>query len=110
MGCENLIIARTDSESGRLLSSAIDVRDHDFILGVNEVTRPLAETIQEMEAGGASGAEIDEFEAVWVKNHRLVTFDEGEFFWLSRSLADSMKLSSISSKPKVQAKGTSRNI
>jgi isocitrate lyase len=26
MGCENLVIARTDSESGRLISSAIDVR------------------------------------------------------------------------------------
>jgi isocitrate lyase len=36
MGCENLVIARTDSESGKLLSSAIDARDHEFILGVTE--------------------------------------------------------------------------
>ncbi|KAI1427137.1 isocitrate lyase [Xylaria sp. FL1777] len=77
MGTENLVIARTDSESGRLISSAIDTRDHEFILGVAEDgVAPLAETLQEMEANGVSGAEIDAFEAKWVKTHKLVTFDE----------------------------------
>jgi isocitrate lyase len=77
MGTENLVIARTDSESGKLLSSAIDVRDHEFILGVaQEGIEPLAETIQAMELAGATGAEIDKFEADWVKKTELVTFDE----------------------------------
>lgn len=77
MGCENLVIARTDSESGKLISSAIDVRDHEFILGVADPSfEPLAETIQAMEAKGAVGAEIDAFEANWVKSTKLVTFDE----------------------------------
>jgi isocitrate lyase len=77
MGCENLVIARTDSESGKLISSAIDVRDHEFILGVADPSiQPLAETIQSMEAKGASGKEIDAFEAKWVKGTKLVTFDE----------------------------------
>lgn len=77
MGVENLVLARTDSESGKLISSAIDVRDHEFILGVAEQgVAPLAETLQEMEANGASGPEIDAFEASWVKKTTLVTFDE----------------------------------
>ncbi|RYP22169.1 hypothetical protein DL765_001817 [Monosporascus sp. GIB2] len=77
MGVENLVIARTDSESGRLISSAIDARDHEFILGVADPSvAPLAETLQEMEALGASGPEIDAFEADWVRRTRLVTFDE----------------------------------
>ncbi|KAI1101301.1 isocitrate lyase [Jackrogersella minutella] len=77
MGTENLVIARTDSESGKLISSAIDVRDHELILGVaDEGGPPLAETLQEMEAAGAPGSEIDAFEADWVKKTRLVTFDE----------------------------------
>ncbi|RAL61428.1 hypothetical protein DID88_009358 [Monilinia fructigena] len=60
MGSENLVIARTDSESGKLLSSAIDVRDHEFIKGVaEEGIEPLAETLQAMELSGATGAEID---------------------------------------------------
>ncbi len=76
MGTENLVIARTDSESGKLLSSAIDVRDHEYILGVTEDSEPLAETLQAMELKGASGADIDSFEAEWVKKHKLVTLDE----------------------------------
>ncbi|GIC88755.1 methylisocitrate lyase ICL2 [Aspergillus udagawae] len=76
MGAENLVIARTDSESGKLISSAIDVRDHEFILGVAEEVEPLAETLQAMEREGAAPAEVDAFELEWVKKHKLVTFDE----------------------------------
>ncbi|RAL16137.1 methylisocitrate lyase ICL2 [Aspergillus homomorphus CBS 101889] len=76
MGTENLLIARTDSESGRLISSAIDVRDHEFILGVTEEVEPLAETLQAMEREGAAPSEIDAYESDWVKKHKLVTFDE----------------------------------
>jgi isocitrate lyase len=77
MGTENLVIARTDSESGKLLSSSIDPRDHEFILGVADpAVEPLAETLAAMEAKGASGAEIDAFEAEWVKTTKLMTFDE----------------------------------
>lgn len=76
MGCENLVIARTDSESGKLISSAVDARDHEFILGVTEEVEPLAETLQVMEMEGASAEEIDVFEAEWVKKHQMMTFDE----------------------------------
>ena len=76
MGCENLVLARTDAESGKLLSSAIDVRDHEYILGVTEDTEPLAEVLQMMELNGTPGPDIDQFEATWVKNHKLVSFDE----------------------------------
>lgn len=89
MKCENLLIARTDSESGKLLSSAVDVRDHEFILGVSDDVEPLAETLQAMELGGATGAEIDSYEANWISKHKLVTFDEGKLcslwpLWLLR--------------------------
>jgi len=77
MGCENLVIARTDSESGKLLSSAVDVRDHEYILGVNENVESLAEILQAMELKGATGEETDRYEAKWVKEHKLMTFDEG---------------------------------
>lgn len=80
MGTENLLIGRTDSQSGKLLSSDVDVRDHPFIKGVagkEDVRKePLAEVLQRMDAQGATSAEIDEFEAEWVASTRLVTFDE----------------------------------
>ncbi|CAL8574957.1 mitochondrial 2-methylisocitrate lyase [Xanthoria parietina] len=76
MGCQNLLIARTDSESGKLISSDIDPRDHEYILGVAVNSEPLAEILQDMDRRGASGSDIDECEAQWVKDHKLITFDE----------------------------------
>lgn len=93
MGVENLIIARTDSESGKLISSTIDVRDHEFILGVTEDIEPLAETLQAMEREGASGPEIDAYESEWVKSHKLVTFDEGMQLCAQLRLAHRLKTS-----------------
>lgn len=77
MGSENLVIARTDSESGKLISSNVDVRDHEFILGVTEDVKPLAETLYEIESKGASAEEINKAEKEWVDKHELVTYDEG---------------------------------
>jgi len=71
-----LVIARTDAESGRLLSSNIDPGDHEFILGTTTPGKSLAETIGEAEKSGASGAEIDALEAEWTSRNKLVTFDE----------------------------------
>ncbi|KAF1355242.1 mitochondrial 2-methylisocitrate lyase [Delphinella strobiligena] len=92
MGCENLVIARTDSESGKLLSSAIDARDHEFILGLTEDVEPLAETLQVMEMEGASGAEINAYEATWVKEHKLVTFDEAALAHIKSQTSDESKV------------------
>lgn len=94
MGTENLVIARTDSESGKLLSSAVDVRDHEYILGVTEDTEPLAETLQALELGGVSGADIDSFEAEWVKRHKLVTIDEAVEAHLKSEGADASEYKS----------------
>lgn len=48
LGSSNLVIARTDSESGKLISSNIDVRDHEFIKGAYNLpsdTLSLAESL-----------------------------------------------------------------
>lgn len=92
MGCENLVIARTDSESGKLLSSAVDVRDHEYILGVDEDAEPLAETLQAMELQGTTGEEVDRYEAKWVKEHKLMTFDEAVVKHLESEGADQSKI------------------
>lgn len=100
MGTENLILARTDSESGKLISSAIDVRDHEFIQGVVEPAEPLAETLQAMELGGAAGPDIDKFEAQWVKEHKLYTFDEAVQLQLEKEGADQGQIEEYLSKTK----------
>jgi isocitrate lyase len=74
-----LLIARTDSEAGKLISSTVDMTDHEFIKGTTTpASKSLAQVIQEAEASGKSGKEIDQLEAAWMASHELVTFAEGE--------------------------------
>ena len=73
-----LLIARTDAEGAKLLSSNVDVLDHEFIKGVAAPDRALAEVIARAEAEGQSGAEIDKIEADWLARNPLCTFNEGE--------------------------------
>lgn len=83
MGTENLLIARTDSETANLLSSSVDPADHEFILGVNKPTKPLAQVLEEAQARGASSAEIDNLELQWTKDIPLMTFNEAVLLQLN---------------------------
>jgi isocitrate lyase len=76
MGTENLLIARTDAETGKLISSSIDPRDHEFILGVTRETKPLRDVLYEADRSGLNAEEITEIEAGWLARNKLVTFDE----------------------------------
>ena len=75
-----LLIARTDSESGKLISSNVDVTDHEFILGTTTTkgTSPLAQALAEAEAKGAAGADIDRLEKEWTSSHEICTFNQGK--------------------------------
>lgn len=72
-----LLIARTDAESGKLISSTVDVLDHEFIKGVTNPGKPLAEVIADAEAAGKTGPEIDAIEQTWLETHPMCTFNEG---------------------------------
>ena len=73
-----LLIARTDSESGKLISSNVDISDHEFIVGTTtKGTNSLAQVLAEAEAKGATGAEIDLLEKEWTESHHMCTFNEG---------------------------------
>ncbi|KAK9465580.1 isocitrate lyase [Lipomyces arxii] len=76
MGTNNLLIARTDAESAKLLSSSVDPADHEFILGVTKKIKPLAQVLTEAEQSGISSAGLNDLESQWLKNAELVTFDE----------------------------------
>jgi len=71
-----LTIARTDAESGRLLSSNVDPADHEFILGTTTSGKGVAEVVMDAERRGASGSQIDHLETEWISKNRLVTFDQ----------------------------------
>ncbi|ORX60283.1 isocitrate lyase [Hesseltinella vesiculosa] len=75
MGVENLVVARTDAEAATLLSSNIDTRDHEFVVGAtNPSLRPLATVMQEAELAGKNGAALAKVEADWVAQAGLKRF------------------------------------
>ncbi|EEB95168.1 hypothetical protein MPER_05906, partial [Moniliophthora perniciosa FA553] len=71
-----LVIARTDAESGKLISSVVDIEDQEFILGTTTPGKPLAQILAEATMSGASGPEIDRLEKDWTDEHHLVTFNQ----------------------------------
>ena len=92
-----LLIARTDAESGKLISSTVDILDHEYIKCVHFILyarwscetdsvlrgttvpgKGLAEVIQEAELRGATAAEIDKVEKDWLVEHPLCTFNQGD--------------------------------
>lgn len=74
-----LLIARTDSESAKLIPSTIDVADHEFIVGtITEGTKGLAQVLDEAEARGLHGEDIDELEREWLQRHEMCTFNQGQ--------------------------------
>lgn len=77
MNTETVLIARTDSESSKLISSNVDGRDQEFILGVvgDDVT-PLSEHIAAVERARSGASAIDAAEGEWMKQYKLVTFGQ----------------------------------
>lgn len=73
-----LLIARSDAESGKLISSTVDANDHEFIIGTTTPGTALADEIAEAEMKGASGAEIENLETKWMAEHEMCTFNQGE--------------------------------
>ncbi|KAK7465551.1 mitochondrial 2-methylisocitrate lyase [Stygiomarasmius scandens] len=71
-----LLIARTDAESGKLLSSTVDLEDQEFVLGTTIPGKSLAQVLSEAESTGATGAQIDLLEQEWTKVNQLCTFKQ----------------------------------
>jgi len=82
LGSSNLVIARTDSESAKLISSTIDARDHEFVLGAvgwddaDGSRLILADTLAKAEAEGKAGAQLDRVEKEWMDGVTLKTWDQ----------------------------------
>ncbi|KAI8377055.1 isocitrate lyase [Choanephora cucurbitarum] len=75
MGVENLIVARSDAEAATLITSNIDPRDHEFIVGTtNPQAGALATLMNEAEAAGKTGAALQAVEDEWIAKAGLKRF------------------------------------
>jgi isocitrate lyase len=67
MGVENFIVARSDAEAATLITSNIDARDHEFIVGAtNPNVGPLAQIMIDAEQAGKTGAALQAVEDEWI--------------------------------------------
>ena len=73
LGCNLVLVARTDAEAATLLDNNIDARDHPFILGV---TVPGMPSLNEASAQAASSAHRAQIQTEWTRRARLMTFGE----------------------------------
>ncbi|OMP87732.1 Isocitrate lyase [Diplodia seriata] len=77
MGTDLVLVARTDSEAATLITSTVDPRDHDFILGsTNSDLQPLTEILAAATLAGRSSSEVAAIEVQWLKEAKLKTFNE----------------------------------
>eukprot|EP01111_Echinosteliopsis_oligospora_P017429 TRINITY_DN7540_c0_g2_i1.p1 TRINITY_DN7540_c0_g2~~TRINITY_DN7540_c0_g2_i1.p1 ORF type:complete len:777 (+),score=228.25 TRINITY_DN7540_c0_g2_i1:2-2332(+) len=74
MGCELLLVARTDSEAATLLDTNIDPRDHPFIMGTTNHNLPPFN--QAVEEATRSGADVEAVQTEWMKKADICTFGE----------------------------------
>jgi isocitrate lyase len=67
MGVENIVVARTDAEAATLITTNIDPRDHEFLVGsTTPGMEHLAAVLQRAEASGVQGAALQKVEDDWV--------------------------------------------
>jgi isocitrate lyase len=81
MGAETLLFARCDLDHADFITSVIDPRDHDYVLGATRDVRPLQEVIDEAIASGESPATA---RSEWLASAGIMTFDEA----VEQQLAD----------------------
>ncbi|KAF5352700.1 hypothetical protein D9756_005854 [Leucocoprinus leucothites] len=113
-----LLIARTDSESGKLLSSNVDVVDHEFILGTTtKDSVSLAQALSDAEARGATGAEVDKLEQEWTQSHPMCTFNhavekaiEGKDSIKDKAAAFKAYLAAVDGKSNTEARDIAADI
>ncbi|KAL1978732.1 hypothetical protein VTN31DRAFT_1591 [Thermomyces dupontii] len=77
MGTDLIAIARTDSEAATLITSTIDYRDHQFIIGsTNPNLPPLNDLMVAAEQAGKTGDELQAVEDQWIAQAGLKRFDD----------------------------------
>lgn len=72
MGVENVVVARTDAEAATLITSNVDHRDHEFLVGAtNKNLLPLSQVMMEAERQGKQGAALQAVEDEWTSKAGL---------------------------------------
>lgn len=73
MGAETLIFARCDTDHADFITSVIDPRDHQYVLGATAPVKPLQDVLDD---AARSGKSVFEARSQWIASAGLMTFDD----------------------------------
>ncbi|CAG9950481.1 unnamed protein product [Clonostachys rosea f. rosea IK726] len=73
MGAETLLFARCDTDHAEFITSVVDPRDHEYVLGATKDVKPLQQVMNEAIASGNSALEA---RTRWIASAGLKSFDE----------------------------------
>jgi isocitrate lyase len=82
LGCNLVLIARTDAEAATLLDNNVDGRDHPFILGV---TVPGMDSLNAASASARNASDRAKIQTEWTQKARLMTFGEAVLDFIEKS-------------------------
>lgn len=87
MGASTLFVARTDAEAATFITTNIDHRDHKNIIGVTVPgLKPIATLMYEAELAGKRASELEALEDNWIKQAKLMLFDEAVVATIRKSV------------------------
>jgi isocitrate lyase len=113
MGVENIVVARTDAEAATLITTNVDPRDHEFLVGsTNPSLKPLTAIMHEAESRGIQGAELQAIEDEWVSKAGLKRFGTAvaeELTILGKGELASKYLAEIRFKSNDEARAIAKN-
>ena len=73
MGAETLLLCRCDTDHSEFITSVIDERDHEYVLGATNKVEPLKDSLVKAQA---EGKDLKTARSEWKDKAGLETFDE----------------------------------
>jgi isocitrate lyase len=73
MGAETLLLCRCDTDHAEFITSVVDERDHEYVLGATAPVEPLKDVLSKAQA---AGKDLKAERKAWMSQAGLKTFDE----------------------------------
>jgi isocitrate lyase len=73
MGAETLLLYRCDTDHSEFITSVVDERDHEYVLGATKKVEPMQKVLKTAQA---HGEDLKAARAEWIESASLKTFDD----------------------------------
>jgi isocitrate lyase len=73
MGAETLLLCRCDTDHAEFITSVVDERDHEYVLGATATVKPLKDVLSKAQA---EGKDLKAERKAWMAQAGLKTYDE----------------------------------